>query len=161
MAERFVVDIQVSPDLAVVVEAFFTAKERLEQMREPMLDAAQAYANAIRARFESQDFEPLSSDTRKSVGVRGSEFILVDTGTMEAAATSALSWDVVAGESKASATFDPSLLASVAPYFRFHLSGTDFMPERDFLAIDEVAVERSIDLIFERFVSDSIEAVAA
>jgi hypothetical protein len=156
VAERFVVDVQTIPDMQVVVESFFVARERIEQMQEPITDAAAIGAEAIRQRFEDQDFAPLSANTRKKVGARGEGFILVDTGAMYDAATSLLAWNIEVSGTQAVAQYDPNFIDGAAPYFRFHLTGTAFMPKRDFLALDVSTMESDIDKVFERFVEDAL-----
>lgn len=156
MAERFVVDFQASPDFAVVAEGFFATRQRLEDMIEPMTDAANVVSDAIKQRFDDQDFVELSPNTHKTMGRFGDEFILVDTGAMYDAATSLQAWDIQNANGQASAFYDPSYLANIAPYFRFHISGTRYMPERNFLEIDEAAAEAEIDGIFQRFVDQAV-----
>src|SRR5688572_27760374 len=59
MAERFVVDVQISPEMAIVSESFFATRERMEQMREPIAESAALFAESIQERFDSQEFAPL------------------------------------------------------------------------------------------------------
>jgi phage gpG-like protein len=162
MPGRFSLSIQAVPEPAVVAEGFFLTREKLDEMVGPITEVAHLISREIEANFAAQGrpqgWEALSDAT---VARRGSsEPILHDTGDMEAAVTDPNAWKVTPTVRGATAVMDESGFPTNSAgdvYASFHITGTDFMPARDWTFIPDDAMAEA-DRIFEDFITEAVNA---
>lgn len=154
--ERFDIQFTSTPDLTLVAEGFFVTRQRLDEMVRPTQRVVdEVFVPEIETNFLVEGRPPWEQLAPSTVKKRGSAHpILQDRGKLIAAATSGSAWVVSPETRGATAVFDMGMLPDYAP---FHVSGTHFMPQRDFTTISDDADER-IDQIFAEFVDEAVEA---
>lgn len=157
--DRITVEFVSHPNIAAIIAGFFTTRERLDQLVEPATEVMKLMVREIQMNFDAEGrptpWEPLAESTARK---RGSEHpILDDEGDLVQAATSEESWVVSpAGAGRAA---EAHLDIYAVPYYGFfHITGLEFMPQRDWSFISDDALNEADDIV-KRFVDDAMELI--
>jgi phage gpG-like protein len=125
--ERLGFDVVFNPNPTVVAQAFFASAQRAQNLVPPMEKIIEEASNEIAENFAAEGrptkWPSLAESTIAKRGTDGP--ILVDTGELEAEATDPSSWAIVASGQSVVASLN------VRDDSKFHLTGTQFMPQRD------------------------------
>jgi len=152
------VDLVWIPLPSIVAKAYFATAERAADMLDPMYDAVEVVQGQIEANFDVEGrpakWAPLSEATiglRQEAGFPGEHPILVRTGALKDAVTSASAWDIEASGQTVSA-----LMTDPTGYGSYHISGTIYMPIRDWSYVDDEALDE-IEQLFMEWVTQDFE----
>lgn len=155
MPERITVEVVATPLPAVVAQGFFVTAQILEDLGEPTRQAAAVLANEIEQNFRvggrPAAWPPLAEATIKR---KGHGRILFDSNDLFDEATNPSNFEVTTAKNTSSAHLDAEQLPE---YAIFHVTGTEFMPERDFTFVSDEAIDE-IEKIYANFLDDAIAA---
>lgn len=154
MAERGDFFIEMTPNPMMVAQGFFMTSRRLSDLREPVEMGAKIVAEELAINFVvggRPGWKPLADST---VAKKGHSEILIESGDLMEEVSDADRWAMSSGGNYAMAQWEPGSAHSA--YGEFHLSGTRFMPQRDFMSMPD-RVEDAILEIFEDWVSDILD----
>lgn len=142
------------PPLTVLAADMYTIGQDLQDFTEPLTRAVHEVASpAIGRNFDEEGpgWAPLSEIT---VAIRGESGPILDyTGQLREGATDPENWEIT----EDAATFDPNHMGMSVDYGMFHITGTQFMPERSFLQFDVGDVD-AIAEIFAEWMGDTADA---
>lgn len=147
-----------SSNLEIVAQGFFITSEKLNQMTEPMEQTVLAFSDAISDNFEAEggpggQWAPLQESTKRRKAALGlDDRILRATGSLEAGATSGKNWDIQQGGRTTTAE-----LSDPTGYGFFHLSGTQFMPIRDWATVGDDALDE-MQNIFADWMQETVNS---
>ncbi len=155
MPARGTTGLYMVPSATVLAQAFFVTAEKLSQIEEPMHRIVNdVLVPEIEENFQTEGHGAWEQLAPATALKRGSAHpILMETGQMREAATSPQAWSVERSGSSAFASFNPD----VTEYAKFHISGTSFMPVRDFGTF-EADVEDQVEDIFDEWLDEAIDA---
>jgi len=154
MPVRLGIDVVWTPLPAVVANAYFATAEYAANMLDPMYDAVELVRGQILENFDVEGrparWEPLSEATvgiREETGFPGEHPILERTSALKTGATSAAAWDIEhSGQTITAVFLDPT------GYGSFHITGTIYMPIRDWSYVDDEALDE-IESVFMEYVT--------
>lgn len=154
MAERGDFFIQMTPDPMMVAQGFFMTSQRLNDLREPVEMGAKILGDELAINFlvgGRPSWAPLATST---VTKKGHSQVLIESGDLMEEVSDAERWQFASGGNSAIAQWEPGSVHSA--YGHYHLSGTRFMPQRDFMTMPD-RVEDAIMDIFEDWIDDILD----
>lgn len=149
MPGRFSLDFVAIPQPALVARGYFIAADKLNQLPEPLLRASEVVSREIEINFEAEGrppwdaLEAATSERKSQLGL--DPRILRATGELFEAVTSPDAWDIgMEGSTQAAA-----LLRDTTDHGTFHITGTSFMPARDWSFVPDDALDRIEEVFYE------------
>lgn len=153
MAERFLVDVQAIPLPIIVAEGYFVTAERLEDLEEPVEDIARFISSELQQNFVVGGRPPWQPHAPATVERWGPHPLLDLTGDLRDEIVADERWDIDKGRSNVTAAFTAGPVTDL--YGRFHLSGTQFMPVRDFMALPVEIQDKALEM-FDEWVGEQL-----
>lgn len=149
-------DVIWNPELVVFANAFFASSKLLEQGDSLVREIALAFSRELAENFDAEGrpsgWEPLALST---ILKRGSDHpILQDSGDLVAAATDPESWNF----SRSGQTFIGTL--STPGYGKFHITGTRFMPMRDWTYLSP-EFDEVLDTVLNDWMDNALQPIEA